>query len=161
MRKYETIFIVDPDISEEERRPIFARLDEMIPQYNGLVIEYDEWKMRKLAYEIKKKKRGYYVRLEYCGDGALVDEIERLFRIDERILKFMTVQMEAQVDIERIRAEIAEAAAAKEAAAESAARAEAPAQPQPKGDGTADSAPETASAPAEESETPSHPREEA
>ena len=164
MRKYETIFIVDPDISEEERKPIFDRRDEMVPKYDGLVIEYDHWKIRKLAYEIKKKKRGYYVRMEYCGDGALVDEIERLLRIDERILKYMTVQLEVQVDIDRIKAELAEAEAAEEAkkaAAESEAQAAAAAPPQPEGDASPATPPEAEPAPAEEPETQSHPKEDA
>ena len=107
MRRYETIFIVDPDLSEEERSPLFERLKDLFLQHNGLLVLVDEWGTQKLAYEIKKKARGYYVRLDYCGTGTLVNEIERFFRIDDRVLKYMTVLLEKDVDIERVKEEIA------------------------------------------------------
>jgi small subunit ribosomal protein S6 len=62
--------------------------------------------MKRLAYEIQKKYRGYYLRVDYCGDGALVAEMERFFRIDERVIKYMTVLLQKDVDMERINAEI-------------------------------------------------------
>jgi len=107
MRRYETIFIVDSDISEEERTPLFEKITELMPQQNGLLVELNEWGTKKLAYEIRKRIRGYYVRLDYCGTGALVDEIERLFKIDERILKYMTILLEKNVELEKIKEEIA------------------------------------------------------
>jgi len=107
MRRYETIFIVDPDISEEERTPLFEKITELMPQQNGLLVELNEWGTKKLAYEIRKRIRGYYVRLDYCGTGALVDEIERLFKIDERILKYMTILLDKNVELEKIKEEIA------------------------------------------------------
>jgi small subunit ribosomal protein S6 len=109
MRRYETIFIVDPDLSEEERSPLFERLKPLFPQLDGFLVMVDEWGTKKLAYEIKKKKRGYYVRLDYCGTGPLVSEIERFFRIDDRVLKYMTVLLEKDVDLENLKAELAEA----------------------------------------------------
>lgn len=118
MRRYETIIIIDPDLSEEQRAPLFERCDNLIPQYGGLLVMHDDWGQKKLAYDIKKKARGYYTRLDYCGTGDLVDELERFFRIDDRVLKFMTVLLEKQVDIEHIKEEMALAEKAeKEAAA--------------------------------------------
>ncbi len=113
MRQYETIFIIDPDLSEEGRTPIFERLKDLFLQHNGLLVVVDEWGARKLAYEIKKKPRGYYVRLDYCGAGILVNEIERFFRIDDRVLKYMTVLLEKDVDIESLKEEIARTEAEK------------------------------------------------
>ena len=107
MRRYETIFIADNDLSEEDRSPIFEKLKDLIQQHSGLLVMVDEWGGKKLAYEIKKKARGYYVRLDYCGSGTLVNEIERFFRIDDRILKFMTVLLDKDVDIETVKEEIA------------------------------------------------------
>ena len=107
MRRYETIIIIDPDLSEEGRAPVLDRVTELIPQYDGTLIETDEWGAKRLAYEIKKKTRGFYVRMDYCGDGALVSEIERFFRIDDRVLKFMTVLLDKDVDPEKILAAIA------------------------------------------------------
>ena len=109
MRRYETIFIVDPDLSDEERSPLFERLKPLFPQLDGFLVMVDEWGTKNLAYEIKKKKRGYYVRLDYCGAGPLVNEIERFFRIDDRVLKYMTVLLEEDVDLESLQAELAQA----------------------------------------------------
>ncbi|HUT43588.1 MAG TPA: 30S ribosomal protein S6, partial [Desulfobacterales bacterium] len=106
MRRYETIFIADNDLSEEDRSPIFEKLKDLIQQHSGLLVMVDEWGGKKLAYEIKKKARGYYVRLDYCGSGILVNEIERFFRIDDRILKYMTVLLDKDVDIEAVKEEI-------------------------------------------------------
>ena len=107
MRRYETIFIADNDLSEEDRSPIFDKLKDLIQQHSGLLVMVDQWGGKKLAYEIKKKARGYYVRLDYCGSGILVNEIERFFRIDDRILKYMTVVLDKDVDIETVKEEIA------------------------------------------------------
>jgi small subunit ribosomal protein S6 len=107
MRRYETIFIADNDLSEEDRSPIFEKLKDLIQQHGGLLVMVDQWGSKKLAYEIKKKARGYYVRLDYCGSGILVNEIERFFRIDDRILKYMTVVLDKDVDIETVKDEIA------------------------------------------------------
>ncbi|MFO8084572.1 MAG: 30S ribosomal protein S6 [Desulfobacterales bacterium] len=102
MKRYETIAIVGPDVSPDERVVLFDRCREIINQQNGTILELDEWGTRKLAYEIKKKLRGYYVRFDYCGNGGLVQELERFFRIDERVLKFLTVLLEEDVDPEKI-----------------------------------------------------------
>lgn len=114
MRRYETIVIVDPDVSEGDRDALFDRIKEIIPLQEGVLIKEDPWGNKKLAYEIKKKPRGYYVRYDYCGMGPVVDEIERFFKIDDRVLKYLTVQLAEEADVEKILAE----AAAEMAAAE-------------------------------------------
>jgi len=121
MKRYETIVIIDPDLSKEAETPIFERLNDLIPQYKGFLIETDDWGTKKLAYDIKKKNRGHYVRLDFCGDGALVQEMERFFRIDDKVMKFMTVLLDEDADLDVIKSDLAEkAAAAEQAAAEKA-----------------------------------------
>ena len=137
MRRYETIVIVDPDLGEEQRGPVFDRIRELIPQKGGLLVAFDEWGGRKLAYEIKKKQRGYYVRVDYCGSGDLVSEMERQFRIDDRVMKYMTVLLDKEADIESIQEAMtqseaeAEPVAATEAVVSEEAPAEAPAEETP------------------------------
>ncbi len=116
MRRYETIAIFDPDLSSEGRTPLLERCNEIIDQHAGKVVDVDEWGVRKLAYEIKKKPRGYYVLFDYCGDGDLVQEMERFFRIDDRVMKYMTIILDKDVDLEKIQEEIAGAEARKAAA---------------------------------------------
>jgi len=109
MRRYETFIIIDPDLSDEERSPVFEKVKDLIQQEECLLIMLDEWGDRRLAYEIKKKSRGYYVRLDYCGTGKLVEEIERFSRIDDRVMKYMTVLLDKHVDMELLKEEIAKA----------------------------------------------------
>lgn len=122
MRRYETITIMDPDLSEDGRVPVFERIQDVIAKEGGTLVEFDHWGNRKLAYEVRKKTRGYYVRIDYCGNGAVVDEMERFFKIDDRVIKYMTVLLDKEADPEKILAEkaAAEIAAAEPEAAETA-----------------------------------------
>ena len=116
MRRYETFVIIDPDISLDQREPLISRVEELITQMDGFLVLRDDWGERKLAYDIKKKRRGYYVRFDYCGLAPLVNEIERFFRIEDRALKYMTVLLSENPDLEKIKEEktAAEAAATEE-----------------------------------------------
>jgi small subunit ribosomal protein S6 len=113
MRRYETFVIIDPELSQDQREPLISRVEELISQMEGFLVLTDNWGEKKLAYNIKKKGRGYYVRFDYCGLAPLVNEIERFFRIDDRALKYMTVLLNGEADLEKIKAE----KAAKETAA--------------------------------------------
>jgi small subunit ribosomal protein S6 len=107
MRRYETIVIVDPDLNDDDRTSLFDRVKEIIPQQQGVLLKEDLWGTKKLAYEIKKKPRGFYARFDYCGMGPAVDEIERFFRIDDGVLKYLTVLLSGEADPEKILAEMA------------------------------------------------------
>jgi len=106
MRRYETVFIVDPELSEEQHQQLFNKLKGLVPDDQGMLVEFDEWGSKRLAYEIKKHTRGYYVLMDFCGDGALVKEIERNMRLDDRVLKYMTVLKDKGVDVEALKAEL-------------------------------------------------------
>ena len=137
MRRYETIAIIDPDLADEERAGVLERTTDLIPKEGGFLVMLDEWGNRKLAYEIKKKVRGYYVRIDYCGMGSLVDEMERFFRIDDKVLKFMTVLLEKDADIENIKEEMAIAKSEAETKAKADAEAKAEAETKTKADAEA------------------------
>jgi small subunit ribosomal protein S6 len=113
MKRYETIIIVDPDLTKEAEAPILERVNDLIPQFKGFLIETDDWGTKKLAYDIKKKSRGHYVRFDFCGDGPMIQEMERFFRINDKVLKFMTVLLDEAADLNAIKAELAEKEAAK------------------------------------------------
>ncbi len=119
MRRYETVFIVNPELSEDQHQLLFDKLNGLVPEDQGMLVKLDEWGNKRLAYEIKKHTRGYYVLMDFCGDGALVKEIERNLRLDDRVLKYMTVLKDETVDLEAVKAEMEAAtmeAAKKEAA---------------------------------------------
>lgn len=113
MRRYETTVIVNPALSQEERQSVLDKLTNLISDAQGLLVKFDEWGEKRLAYELKKETRGYYVLMEFCGDGSLVKELERNLRLDDRALKYMTICIDKEVDPERVKAEI-EAAAKEE-----------------------------------------------
>ncbi|MEA3428122.1 MAG: 30S ribosomal protein S6 [Thermodesulfobacteriota bacterium] len=113
MRRYETIIIVDPDLSDEQRLSVFEKLKNLIVEQDGFLVIVDEWGSKRLAYEIKKRSHGYYVRLDFCGTGALVNEMERFLRIDDSVLKYMTVLLDKDADVERIKKQMDEAEASK------------------------------------------------
>ena len=109
MRRYETFVIIDPDLSQDIRDQVVERVEELIAQMDGFLVFTDDWGERKLAYEIKKRARGYYVRFDYCGLSPLINEIERFFRIDDRALKYITVLLDKDADLEKVKEEKAAA----------------------------------------------------
>ena len=106
MRRYETIIISDPDLSDEDRGQLFERIAGPIAHGDGFLVLLDEWGDKKLAYDVKKKSRGFYVRFDYCGNGELVNEIERYCRINDNVLKYMTVLLDKDVDVDAVQEEI-------------------------------------------------------
>lgn len=137
MRRYETIFILRPDLGEAVQQENIKRFEAMIGQSGGELIETDEWGSRELAYHIKGERRGYYVRLDYGGDGPTMNEIERNLKLADSVLRYLSVLVAPEVDPIAARAEVdarnrrvaeARAAAEAKAAAAAAERAEAQAQ---------------------------------
>jgi len=114
MRRYETFVIIDPDVSREDRDALIERVRELIAQMDGFLVFEDDWGERKLAYEIRKKERGHYVKFDFCGMAPLVNEIERFFRIDDRALKYMTVVLNKDADLEKVKEEKAAAESKRE-----------------------------------------------
>ncbi len=107
MRHYETVFIADPDLPVDNQDNLFEKARTLISGNGGELIDFDEWGNKRLAYEIRKKQRGHYVRLDYCGGGDTVSSLENAFRLDERVLKFMTVLLAGEADPEQLKAALA------------------------------------------------------
>ncbi|MBA3013217.1 MAG: 30S ribosomal protein S6 [Proteobacteria bacterium] len=124
MRKYETVFISDPDLQDQARLDLFDKVRNIIAKENGILLNFDDWGNKKMAYEIKKKLRGHYVCVTYGGTGDLVKELERNFRLTDDILKFMTILLSDDVTVESLEKEVADAQEAAKAAEELAAERE-------------------------------------
>jgi small subunit ribosomal protein S6 len=108
MRRYETIFIVRPDATEDEITGIVEKVNSIIENDDGSFIRVDKWGLKKLAYLIKKESQGYYVYVDYAGVPSSVAEIERIFRIDDRILKYLTVKLADSCDPDAAREQLAQ-----------------------------------------------------
>ncbi len=107
MRRYETIFILRPNIGEDEINKVVENTTKIILDENGTIIEMARWGMKKLAYLIKKESLGYYVYCDYAGTPAAVAEIERKFRIDDSVMKYLTIKTAISIDEEGIQEAIA------------------------------------------------------
>jgi small subunit ribosomal protein S6 len=114
LRRYETILIAHVDLSEDELSGLTARYGAIVTGQKGILVKVERWGKRKLAYLIGKQARGFYILIDYAGAGAVVNELERNLKIDDKVLKFMTVLKEESVNAEALEKEIAEAAAKKD-----------------------------------------------
>ena len=112
-RRYETIFITPADIPDEELQALIDRCATIITGRKGLLVKVEKWGKRKLAYEIKKQLRGFYVLLDFAGQTDIVNELERNFKIDDKVLKYMTVKKDEIVDLQALEGELNAAAARK------------------------------------------------
>ncbi len=108
MKRYETIFIVQIDLPTDELNSLIERYRAIVTALKGTIIKVEKWGKRKLAYEIKKQSNGYYVMIDFAGKSAIIDELERNFKIDDKILKFMTIMKDGNVDLAAIEKETQE-----------------------------------------------------
>jgi small subunit ribosomal protein S6 len=102
MRQYETIYIMRPSLAEGEYGDAQEKFTGLIEKNQGVLIKVDQWGERTLAYPLQKMNKGYYVLLEYCGEAGLTEELERLFKLDDRVLKYQTVKISDNADPEAL-----------------------------------------------------------
>ncbi len=93
-RKYETIFILDPDLEEGVAQSAIEKIKGIITQGNGEILKVEDWGKRKLAYEVKKKTKGHYTLIHFSGIPALLSELERNFRVMDAVIKFQSVRLD-------------------------------------------------------------------
>jgi len=117
MRRYETVWVVQGDLPDEEVKATIDKFSRIITTQGGVLVGLDDWGRRKLAYKVKGTARGYYVVADFAGDPATVKELERNYRIDDRIIRYHTVKKADKVDLEALQAEAAARAQAAAAAA--------------------------------------------
>jgi len=98
MRKYECFIIIDADLPDDAIAGVDEKIKNVVVSNGGTVLDYVPWGKKKLAYAVKKRTRGHYVLMEFAGASGLVAELERNMRLDERILKFITVMIEDRYD---------------------------------------------------------------
>jgi len=97
-REYETIYVLRPNVAKDSQEKINQRVGEAVVREGGKLTTVENWGRRQLAYAVKKNKRGVYVYVKYVGGGAAVAEVERNLRMLDDVLKYQTVQVQADVD---------------------------------------------------------------
>jgi small subunit ribosomal protein S6 len=94
-RQYETTIILNPSLDESERNKVKERVVGIITeQFGGEILKADDWGRRQLAYPIAKESQGYYLYWRYMAPGNCVAELERILRILDAVVKFLTVRLE-------------------------------------------------------------------
>jgi small subunit ribosomal protein S6 len=162
VRRYETIFILRPDLGDSAQKDAIKRFEGIVGTTGGDLVETEEWGFRELAYRIKGERRGFYVRFDYGGSGATMNEVERNLKLSDGVLRYLSVLVDESADMATVRSDIearqkrtAEAKAATEArmaafAADRAAAAEAAAETQAAKERATAAASEAAAHPAAE-----------
>lgn len=105
LREYEAIYILRADVSKEAAERIALRVQEVVTREGGKLTSVENWGRRALAYEIGAHKRGVYVYVSYLGNGALVAELERNFRMLDEVVRFQTVKLTDEPEHKEIDAE--------------------------------------------------------
>lgn len=173
MRQYEAVYIIDPTLEEEQQNALVERFTTLVSTNGGEIQHLDRWERRRLAYEIKGRREGYYVVMNFNGTPATEAELGRVFGITDGVIRHLIVRMDertaqkaiaearaaseakarAQAEAEARAAEEARTAEAAAAAAAAAAPAAAPAAAAPV-EAAAPAPAEAAAAPAEEAPAP-------
>lgn len=103
LNEYETIYITRPDLAEEELKRVATRLDTIVESFTGTIIAKEDWGVRKLAYLIKKQARGHYLYLNFVATAPCILELERIIRIESEVIRYITVRLGENVDVEACR----------------------------------------------------------
>lgn len=98
MRIYEIMFIVDPNAPDEVIDSVIGQVEGVIREAGGSVDKVDKWGKRKLAYRVRRREEGYYVVIRYSVPRTdAVKEIERRLKVNEQVLKYLTVRMDEKL----------------------------------------------------------------
>ena len=92
MNSYELLYIIDNDLSEEAKEAVIAKISAVVTDNGGTIDGLDKWGTRKLAYAINYKTEGYYVLVNFTAPATLPAELERVMRITDSVMRFVTVR---------------------------------------------------------------------
>src|SRR5512140_2164561 len=116
MRRYESVWVVNGDLPDEEVKAIIDKFTRILTGQEGILVSVEEWGRRKLAYKVQGTTRGFYILVDYAGTPATVKELERNYRIDDRLIRSHTSRKSDKVNLDALQAEIAARAQAAAAA---------------------------------------------
>ena len=94
MNHYETVFILNPVLSEDQIKETVKKYEELLVSKGAKMISKENWGLKKLAYAIQQKKSGFYHLFEYTVEGDVINTLELEYRRDERIMRYLTVALD-------------------------------------------------------------------
>lgn len=98
MRSYETILVIDSQLEDEPIDQEISSFEQLITSHNGEIVNMERWGRRKLSYEIKDRQQGYYTLIRYNSDQTFQQELDRACKLNERVLRHMTVRVKKHGD---------------------------------------------------------------
>lgn len=98
-RKYETVYILRADLTDENVKKINEKVTELVARFQGQLDGLRDLGRKPLAYRIAKHTKGHYIQLNYKGGGQVIDELERHLRLSEDVIRFLTVREVQRRDI--------------------------------------------------------------
>ncbi|MBE6453302.1 MAG: 30S ribosomal protein S6 [Alphaproteobacteria bacterium] len=99
MNKYESVLIARQDLGASQVSSLVDGLKQVIANQGGEVVRVDNWGLKNLAYRIKKNRKGHYVLLNISAPATAVAEYERVMRVNEDIIRYMTVKVDEFADV--------------------------------------------------------------
>ncbi|MFA5535974.1 MAG: 30S ribosomal protein S6 [Bacillota bacterium] len=94
MRNYETLYVLQPGLEEEQLNSVITKFSDLVANAGGEVVRVDRWGKRRLAYEVKKLREGYYVLMLFNGTASVAKELERVFKITDEVIRQLIVRLE-------------------------------------------------------------------
>lgn len=94
MKNYETVFILNPVLSEDQMKDAVGKFKKVLTDNGAEIINDENWGLKKLAYPIQHKKTGFYQLFEYASEPTLIDTLETEFRRDEKVMRFLTTVLD-------------------------------------------------------------------
>ncbi len=100
MREYETVYVLKPELTNDLTQGLQEKLADIIQKQEGKVLSQADWGKRKLAYRLQKFRQGQYFYLQFLDKGSAVSEIERILKYDDKVLRFLTVKVQDEMNVE-------------------------------------------------------------
>ena len=94
MNNYETVFIMNPVLSEEQMRETVKKFTKTLKNHKAKIGNEEYWGLKKLKYPIQKKNTGFYYFIEFESEGTVINDLEILFKRDERVMRWLTIRLD-------------------------------------------------------------------
>jgi small subunit ribosomal protein S6 len=94
MKNYETVFILNPVLSEEQAKDTVEKFVKVLKKGNANILNQESWGLKKLAYPINKKSTGFYNLIEFAAETTLINTLETEYRRDESVMRFLTTALD-------------------------------------------------------------------
>lgn len=93
-RSYEAVYVVNPNYDEDKLNAMKEKFQELVKSFDAEGIETELWEKRRLAYEVKGFREGWYLIMKFSGKNNVSNELERAFRLNEDVLRFIVVRLD-------------------------------------------------------------------